>query len=220
MSTPPPPPSSTAITIVVADDHDMVRAGLVALISRMAGMRVLAQARDGEELLGVLASWTPDIVLCDISMPRMDGMQSLQQLRARHPSVRVVMLSMHDGAAYVRRALQNGASGYLMKDAAPVELEYALRAVATTGSYFAGAVTQALLASDEEQPAGTLTERQREILTLTAKGRSSKEIGHALGLSANTVNVHRARVMQRLGVHNVAALTRYAMRAGLLATAA
>lgn len=216
MNEPPAQNETPHITLVVADDHDIVRAGMVALLAAMPGIRVLGQARDGEELLGVLACWNPDIVLCDIRMPRMDGLKALQHIRSQHPGVRVVMLSMHDSAAYVRRAVHSGASGYLLKDAAPVELEHALRTVASTGSYFSNGVTQTLLAPDEPEPAGRLTQRQLQILKLTAEGRTPKQIGHHLGLSTNTVNVHRSRIMGVLGMRDVASLTRYALRQGLV----
>jgi len=208
-------PDSGAIRVVLADDHDLVRSGIRALLSTLPGIEVVAEARDGEELLAVLEQVEPHVVLTDMSMPRMDGLAATQKIRDRHPGVRVVVLSMHDGIDVVRRAIAVGASGYLMKNAAPTELEHALRTVVSAGSYFGSGIAQMLL-----QPAppedDALTERQLEVLTLLAEGLSSKEIAYQLGLSSKTVDVHRARIMSRLELKDVASLTRYAVRKGLV----
>jgi DNA-binding NarL/FixJ family response regulator len=207
--------TSGTIRIALADDHDLVRSGIRTLLDAMPGIEVVGEARDGEELLALLDARTADLVLTDISMPRMDGLAALPHIRERHPALRIVVLSMYDSIDFVRRAVTLGASGYLMKHAAPQELEHAVRMVMATGSYFAGNVAQLLL---QPQPAedDALTERQLQILTMLAEGLSSKEIAFQLGLSSKTVDVHRARIMSRLDLNDVASLTRYALRRGLV----
>jgi DNA-binding NarL/FixJ family response regulator len=207
---------SEPIQVVLADDHDLVRSGIEALLTRAPDIRVVAQARDGEELLAVLARITPDIVVTDISMPRLDGLSAIAQIHERHPALRILVLSMYDTVDFVKRAVANGASGYLMKHAAPHELEHAVRTVVATGSYFSSNVAQLLLQRGEPTASDELTERQIEILVLLADGRSSKEIAYELGLSSKTVDVHRARIMERLRLNDVASLTRYAVRKGLV----
>jgi DNA-binding NarL/FixJ family response regulator len=208
-------PVSGTLRVVLADDHDLVRSGIRVLLSTLPGIEVVAEARDGEELLAVLEQEQPHVVLTDMSMPRMDGLTAIQKIRERHPRLRVVVLSMHDDIDVVRRAVAVGASGYLMKNASPGELEHALRTVVATGSYFGNGIAQMLL--QPAPPEGeALTERQIEVLTLLAEGLSSKEIGNQLGLSSKTVDVHRARIMSRLELKDVASLTRYAVRKGLV----
>jgi DNA-binding NarL/FixJ family response regulator len=204
------------IRVVLADDHDLVRSGLAALLGQAGDIEVIGEARDGEELLAVLTSLVPDVVVTDISMPVLDGLGALARIRERHPGLPVIVLSMYDTVDFVRRAVANGAAGYLMKDSAPQELERAVRAVVQTGSYFGSAVAQLLLRPPEPTASDELTERQIEILKLLAEGRSSKEIAFELGLSAKTVDVHRARIMARLALNDVASLTRYAVRMGLV----
>jgi DNA-binding NarL/FixJ family response regulator len=207
---------TTAIRVVLADDHDLVRSGIKALLRQMPGIEVVAEARDGEELLAVLGGVQPDVVMTDISMPVMDGIQAIEKIGALYPAVKVLVLSMYDGAEYVKRAVASGACGYLMKDAPARELEQALRGVVATGSYYSQAVTRLLLQKSEELPTEQLTERQLEILKLIAQGLSAKEIAFQLGLSSKTVDVHRARIMERLQLADVASLTRYAIRHGLV----
>jgi DNA-binding NarL/FixJ family response regulator len=207
---------SHPISVILADDHDLVRAGIRALLTTVADVTVLAEARNGDELLALLERHQPDLVITDISMPGMDGISAVVQIQARHPGTRVLVLSMYDTVDFVRRAVASGASGYLMKDCAPDELGHAVRSIVETGSYFSSAIAQKLL----QQPARTafddLTERQLEVLTRIAKGLSAKEIAWELGLSPKTVDVHRARVMERLQVNDIAGLTRYAVRMGLV----
>jgi DNA-binding NarL/FixJ family response regulator len=204
------------IQVVLADDHDLVRSGIKALLATVEGVQVIAEARDGQELLALLASVKPDVVMTDISMPRMDGISAIAEIHARHPDVRVLVLSMYDTVDFVKRAVANGACGYLMKDAPPHELEQALRSVMATGSYFSAAVAQRLLQPSEPTVDDELTQRQVEILTLIAQGKSAKEIAFELGLSPKTVDVHRARIMERLRLNDIASLTRYAVRKGLV----
>ena len=205
-----------AIRVVLADDHDLVRSGIKALLSTVDGVEVIAEARNGNELLQLLETVKPDVVMTDISMPGMDGITAIAEIHSRYPEVRVVVLSMYDTVDFVKRAVANGACGYLMKDAPPFELEQALRSVMATGSYFSAAVAQRLLQPSEPTVDDELTVRQVEILTLIAQGKSAKEIAFELGLSPKTVDVHRARIMERLRLNDIASLTRYAVRKGLV----
>ena len=213
IQTPNPP---TPIRVVLADDHDLVRSGIKALLSTVDGVQVIAEARNGTELVALLDTVQPDIVMTDISMPGMDGITAIAEIHSRHPDVKVIVLSMYDTVDFVKRAVSNGACGYLMKDAQPFELEQALRSVMATGSYFSAAVAQRLLQPSEPSVDDELTQRQVEILTLIAQGKSAKEIAFELGLSPKTVDVHRARIMERLRLNDIASLTRYAVRKGLV----
>ncbi|MDB5958514.1 response regulator transcription factor [Ramlibacter sp.] len=208
--------SPLPIQVVLADDHDLVRSGIKALLSTVEGVQVIAEARNGNELLQLLESVKPDVVMTDISMPGMDGITAIAEIHSRYPEVRVLVLSMYDTVDFVKRAVANGACGYLMKDAPPFELEQALRSVMATGSYFSAAVAQRLLQPSEPTVDDELTTRQVEILTLIAQGKSAKEIAFELGLSPKTVDVHRARIMERLRLNDIASLTRYAVRKGLV----
>lgn len=208
---------TAAIRVLLADDHEMVRSGIKALLGTMANVRVVGDVRNGEELLAALASQEhPDVVITDLAMPGLDGLAAIGRIRARYPMLRVLVLSMYDSADFVRQAVANGANGYIMKGAPPEELARALQAVMETGSYFGSAVAQRLLEPQASRPQDELTPRQIEILVLLAQGLSSKEIGYQLGLSSKTIDVHRTRIMQRLEIGDVASLTRYAVRKGLV----
>ena len=205
-----------SIRVVLADDHDLVRSGIKALLSMVDNVDVVAEARDGNELIKLVASLDPDIVMTDISMPGMDGITAISEIHAKHPQVRLLVLSMYDTVDFVKRAVANGACGYLMKDAPPFELEQAIRSVMATGSYFSPSIAQRLLQPSEPTIDDELTHRQIEILKLIAQGRASKEIAYKLGLSPKTVDVHRARIMERLHLNDIASLTLYAVRKGLI----
>jgi len=204
------------IRVVLADDHDLVRSGIRALLSMVEGVEVIAEARDGQELITLVDDLTPDVVMTDISMPGMDGITAIAEIHTRHPEVRMLVLSMYDTVDFVKRAVANGACGYLMKDAPPFELEQALKSVMATGSYFSPVIAQRLLQPSEPTIDDELTHRQIEILKLIAQGKASKEIAYELGLSPKTVDVHRARIMERLRLNDIASLTLYAVRKGLI----
>jgi DNA-binding NarL/FixJ family response regulator len=208
--------SKQPIRVVLADDHDLVRSGIRALLGMIDGVEVIAEARDGRELVTVVESLQPDVVMTDISMPGMDGITAIAEIHSRFPQVRMLVLSMYDTVDFVKRAVANGACGYLMKDAPPFELEQALRSVMATGSYFSPAIAQRLLQPSEPTVDDELTHRQVEILKLIAQGKASKEIAYDLGLSPKTVDVHRARIMERLRLNDIASLTLYAVRKGLV----
>lgn len=206
----------TVIRVVLADDHDLVRSGIKALLGMIDGVEVIAEARDGRELVTLVESLLPDVVMTDISMPGMDGIAAIAEIHARHPQVHLLVLSMYDTVDFVKRAVSNGACGYLMKDAPPFELEQALRSVMATGTYFSPIIAQRLLQPSEPTVDDELTHRQVEILRLIAQGKASKEIAYDLGLSPKTVDVHRARIMERLQINDIASLTLYAVRKGLI----
>lgn len=209
-------PNDSTVQVILADDHDLVRAGIRALLTSMKGVQVIAEVRDGNELLKVLESVLPDVVISDITMPGMDGITAVRHIRALYPDLKVIMLTMNDSAESIKRAVAGGANGYVRKDAPDFELEMALRSVMSTGSYFGQGVAQRLLEPSEPAVENLLTERQIEILVMLARGKSSKEIAYDLGLSSKTVDVHRARIMERLNLDDVASLTLYAVRKGLV----
>lgn len=210
------PASAKRIRIVLADDHDLVRSGIKALLTMISGVEVIAEARDGGELLALLGDVTPDLVMTDISMPGMDGITAIAEIRDRYPGMKVLALSMHGSEDIVKRAMASGARGYLLKEASPFELEQALRSVMAMGSYFSPAIARRLMRPAEPTADDELTQRQIEVLTLIAQGRASKEIAFTLGLSSKTVDVHRARIMARLRLGGIASLTLYAVRKGLV----
>jgi DNA-binding NarL/FixJ family response regulator len=210
------PDNDKKIRIVLADDHDLVRSGIKALLTMIEGVDVVAEARDGAELIKLVASVQPDIVMTDISMPGMDGITAIAEIHSRQPEVRLLVLSMYDTVDFVKRAVASGACGYLMKDAPPFELEQSIRSVMARGTYFSPVIAQRLLQPSEPSASDELTERQLEILKLIAQGKASKEIAFELGLSPKTVDVHRARIMERLRLNDIASLTRYAVRKGLV----
>jgi DNA-binding NarL/FixJ family response regulator len=208
--------ASKSIRVVIADDHELVRSGIRGLLTKIEGVEVIAEASDGDELLTLLAGLTPDLVMTDISMPGMDGLAAIAAIHTRYPEVKILVLSMHDKVEVVRHAVANGAGGYLMKDAPPFELEQAVRSMMQTGRYFSPSITQQMLQPSAPTPYDQLTNRQVEILKMIAQGLASKEIGFQLGLSPKTIDVHRAHIMERLGLNDVASLTRYAVRNGLI----
>jgi two-component system, NarL family, nitrate/nitrite response regulator NarL len=208
--------STPTVHVVLADDHDLVRSGIAALLDTIEGVRVVAEARNGEELLAILKTVRPDLVITDISMPGMDGITAARRITEEHPGLKVIVLSMHDSVEAVKRAVASGACGYLRKDAPQYELELAVRSVVSNGTYFGNGVAQMLLQPSEAPVDEILTGRQLEVLTLLAQGKSAKEIAFELGLSSKTVDVHRAKLMERLQLSDLASLTRYAVRKGLV----
>ena len=212
------------LTVILADDHALVRAGLRALLSELAGLEVVGETGDGLEAVRLVRELKPDVALVDISMPGMNGLEAAACIAKEQPRTRVVILSMHGDDESVRRALMAGASGYILKHSDRAELEMALRAVSRGDTWLSPAVSKRLVAAFEGRrtpaefggPFDVLTPRQREVLQLIADGLSTKQIAARLGLSAKTVEVHRTELMERLGIHGVAGLVRYAIRVGLV----
>jgi DNA-binding NarL/FixJ family response regulator len=210
------------IRVALAEDHDLVRAGIARLIEDLPGVELVGVAEDGHEAIELVRTAMPDLLLLDITMPRLGGLGVLTRLTSEYPGTRVVMLSMHDNEEYVSRALQAGAWGYLLKGSDLAELGLAIRSVMRGGSYLTPAVSRhvirdyALGQSARESPFERLTPRQTEIVQLVAEGHRNAEIASILGMSIKTVETHRTQLMARLGVHDVTGLVRYAIRVGLV----
>ena len=210
------------IRVLLADDHGLVRAGLRALLRDLSGIEVIAESGDGRETLNLVKRHRPDVVLMDVSMPELNGLDATVCLKRSFPDVRVLVLSMHANEEYVLRALRAGATGYLLKGAKVAELELAINAVARGDIYLAPSMSKHVVTKylrSAEVGVGQLdplTPRQREVLQLIAEGRTNKEIAGRLGISVRTVEVHRAQIMERLGVRDTAGLVRYALGAGLV----
>lgn len=206
--------------VLLIDDHTLVRAGLRALIDELPGFAVVAEGADGDQAVELVEANRPDVVIMDISMQRMSGLDALPLLRERWPTLPVIILSMHAARDLVMRAIRGGASAYLPKEAAETELELALKAVLAGRQYLSPAVSGAVIDSllQREQPTETevLTARQREVLRLLALGRNTKEVAYELSLSVKTVESHRAQIMERLGVRDLASLVVYAIRHGII----
>lgn len=213
--------------IVLADDHILVRAGIRALLQALPEVTEIEEASDGREALALIERHKPDVALLDVSMPGLNGLEVATRVASVSPKTRLVVLSMHSNPSYVAQALRSGALGYLLKDSAADELAFSLRAVMRGETYLSPAISKHVVdgflgrsasPSSEGQPADVLTARQREILQLVAEGKSSKEIAGMLDLSAKTVEAHRAQIMERLGIHDLAGLVRYAIRVGIVSS--
>ena len=207
--------------ILIADDHLLVREGLRLLIGGFADCEVVGSAGDGREAVRLAQKLAPDVVLLDINMPELNGIDACRLILSEQPQARVVLLSMHPDEGYVLRGVEAGAKGYVLKDAAPEELEQALRQVERGGSFFSpqvtGAVMERLRGGAGKPPAITLSARQCEVLQLICEGHTNRGIAERLHISHKTVDTHRTQIMRKLDIHDVAGLTRYAMRAGLIA---
>jgi DNA-binding NarL/FixJ family response regulator len=205
---------------LLADDHALVRAGIKALLHRIEGVDVIAEAGDGHEALRLIEELQPDIVLLDVTMPGLSGLEVLEESKKQFPGVRVIILTVHDAGEYAMQALRAGAAGYLPKSAAADELQLAIEIVSRGETYVSGKVSRRTLLEyskgPTEHPLARLTPRQREILTLIAEGLSTKNIGRSLNISVKTVESHRAQLMERLDIHDVAGLVRYALKMGLV----
>jgi DNA-binding NarL/FixJ family response regulator len=209
------------IKIVLAEDHTLVRAGIKMLLQNIEGMQVVAEANDGQEAIEHIKNLKPDVVLMDITMPVLNGLEAARLARQYH-EVKVVMLSMHASEEYVWQALRAGALGYLLKDSGIAELELAVRAVANGQSYFSPAVSKHIVANYlqrvgmEVSPLERLTSRQRQILQLIAEGHTTKQIAEKLNVSIKTTETHRSQLMDQLNIHDISGLVRYAIRTGLV----
>jgi DNA-binding NarL/FixJ family response regulator len=207
--------------VILADDHHLVRAGIRSILEGVPGVEVVAEASDGPEALRLTAERAPDIVLLDIALPGMNGLDAAARLVRDHPKVKVVILSMHSNEEYVGQALRVGAAGYLLKDSTVPELELAIAAVKRGETYLSPAVSRHVIEGYVRQagadgPLDALTPRQREVLRMIAEGRPTRDMAKTLGVSVKTVETHRAHLMERLEIHDVAGLVRYAIRTGLV----
>jgi DNA-binding NarL/FixJ family response regulator len=211
------------IGVILADDHTLVRAGMRALLEKLPGVEVVGEASEGREALRLVRRLRPDVVLMDISMPGLNGLEATARMATEFPAVKVIILSMHNNEEYYWRALKAGAAGYLLKKAATAELESALQRVVHGEIYLSQEISARLVKkfpfqgiADRKSPLEQLTGRQREILQLIAEGQNTKRIAEILKVSPKTIEYHRLKLMAGLNVHDVPGLVRFALRVGLI----
>jgi DNA-binding NarL/FixJ family response regulator len=216
------------IRVLLIDDHELVRSGIKALLEKSEDIRVVGEAGEGHEALACIKETNPDVVLLDISLPGLNGLEVAAKARKDSPRLRIVFLSMHSNEEYVLQALKIGASGYVLKQSSTRELELAVRSAKKGETFLSPAISNTVVSDymarlkggnvkkPGANPYEVLTSRQREILQLIAEGFSSKEIAQKLGLSINTIEVHRAYLMDRLNIHDIAGLVRYAIQTGII----
>jgi len=213
---------SPPLRILIADDHELVRAGFRNLIENFPDLEVVAEANDGQEALGLIAHHNPDIVLMDISMPGLGGLEATRRAVKDFPQVRIIILSMHAIDEYVIQALRAGASGYLIKDSSPAELILALKTVTAGETYLSPGVSRHMLAYIQDGAKQSLleelTDRQRQILQLIGEGCTTIEIANRYHISPKTVGAHRKNIMERLNIHDISGLMRFAIQRGLVST--
>jgi DNA-binding NarL/FixJ family response regulator len=229
--------SSSIIHVLLVDDHDILRQGLKMLLSMQQGIKVVGEARTGQEAIVMAKELMPDVVVMDITMPNMDGLEACQLIRDQQPATQVLMLTMHESEEYFLQALRMGAAGYLVKKAAPSDLQMAISSIAQGGAFLYPGLAKALIRSytasttfetrtaRDHKPANTsnlaqalqvLTPREIEILRLVAEGHTNQEIADQLTLSIKTVQAHRANVMEKLDLRDITHLVRFAVRHGLI----
>ncbi|MBM3157982.1 MAG: response regulator transcription factor [Chloroflexi bacterium] len=208
------------IKVLIADDHAIVREGLKQIVADTPDITVAGEAKDGQEALAKIAKYNYDVVLLDISMPGMSGLDVLKQLRSIKPKLRVLMLSIYPEEQYAVRTLKAGASGYLTKESAPDELVAAIRKVSSGGNYISRSLGEKLVANlkrnDSKQPHEALSDREFQVMCMIASGKKGKEIAEELLLSVKTVSTYRRRVLDKLGIKNNSELIRYVMQNRLL----
>lgn len=214
----------STLRILLADDHTLVRQGIRKILEERPGWTIVDEARDGRDAVQKALAASPDVLVIDTAMPQLNGIEATRQIVRRLPNIRVLVVSMHADEAYVVRAVEAGAHGYLLKDSADVDLVHAIDAVASGKSFFSPAVASVMLDDYRRHLTGkgtvdryeSLTEREREIFQLLAEGRSNREVADLLCVSPATVETHRARILQKLDVHNAAELVLYAVRRGVI----
>ena len=210
------------IRILIVEDHALVRAGMKALLQKIEGIEVVGDMGDGLEAVKSVQMDAPDLVLMDIAMPGLNGLDATARIVKDSPTTRVILLSMHANEEYFRQALQVGASGYLLKGAELAELELAIRTVSRGETYLTPTIAKYAVEAYRTKPEGLsgplarLSSRQREILQLIAEGQTTKDIAQRLSVSVKTVETHRSQLMERLDIHDVPGLVRFAMRVGLI----
>ena len=210
------------LRVILADDHGLVRAGIRSLLEELAGVSVVGEAADGREAIHLIEAEHPDLVFMDVAMPGLNGLEAARRIAASSPHSRLVILSMHANEEYVLRALHSGVSGYMLKDSSTTELAAAVRAIRQDETYLSPSISSRLteyVRRTTEPPRSSLdqlTPRQREILQLIAEGNTTRQIAHKLGLSPKTVEAHRSQLMDRLDIHDIAGLVRYAIQVGLV----
>ncbi len=211
--------SDRAINILLADDHTIVRQGLKLILSAHSDLQIVGEAANGKEAVELAAKLKPDIVLLDVAMPELNGIEATRKMVEANSRLRVLILSMHKEAVYVRETLRAGARGYILKDAIDTELLNAVRSVARGDGYISPAVSGALLSDyrkDVTDPVDLLSPREREVLQLIAEGKTNKEVATKLNLSVYTVDSHRGKIMEKLNLHSTGELVRFAIKRGLV----
>ena len=207
------------IRILLADDHAVVRHGFKMILSAQSDMEIVGEAGNGREAVDLAAELRPDVVVMDVAMPELNGIEATRRLTAANPHARVLALSMHKDSVYVREILRAGARGYLLKDSGPADLVAAVRAIASGEGYLSPAVSDAVLNDYRKHvtnPIDLLSSREREVLQMLAEGKTNKEIAVILNLSVYTVDAHRGRIMEKLNLHSINELVRFAVRNGLV----
>jgi len=213
------------IKVVIAEDHTIVRKGLCALLQGEPDIEVVGEAENGREAIKVVESLSPDVVVMDIAMPGLNGLETTRQLKKRFPKLKILILTMHDNEEYIFETLRAGASGYLIKRSAPTDLIAAIQSVYRNESFLSPAISKKVIegfvqsganALKEEADYTQLTTREREVLQLIAEGNANREIARLLHISIKTVESHKAHIMEKLNLRNIAELTQYAIRKGLI----
>lgn len=207
------------IRILLADDHPVVRRGFQMILAEQSDMEIVGEAGNGREALELAAKLKPDVVVMDVAMPELNGIEATRRMAENAPHARVLALSMHKDSVYVRETLRAGARGYLLKDSVAADLVSAVRAVAAGEGYLSPAVSDAVLDDYRRHvtnPIDLLTSREREVLQMLAEGKTNKEIAGVLNLSVYTVDAHRGRIMEKLNVHSINELVRFAVRNGMI----
>lgn len=209
--------------ILLADDHKIVRAGIRALLENIEGVEVIGEVDNGREAIRFAKKHHPKLILMDIAMSELNGLEATRQITKDFPDVHIIILSMYDNEEYVLQALRSGASGYVLKDASVEELKLAIEAVSRGEKYLTPKISKQVIENylgragvDTASPFEILTSRQREILQLIAEGHSTKSMAKELGISVKTVETHRMHLMDRLGIHDIAGLVRYAVENGFI----
>jgi len=213
--------------VLLAEDHTIVRKGLRSLLDKETGIKVVEEAEDGREAILKTEELHPDVVVMDIAMPGLNGLEATRQIKKRFPDIKIIILTMHANEEYILQSLKAGASGYLVKKAAPVELISAINAVHKGNSFLSPSISRMVIdeyirrskeISEGEEGFEQLTVREREVLQLIAEGRKTREIAELLYISIKTVETHRAHIMNKLDIHSTAELTRYAIRKGIISS--
>jgi len=213
-----------SIKVLLVDDHALIREGLQSLLEKQPDMQVVGEAEDGRRAKELVSELSPDIVIMDVTMPRLSGIEATRQITAEFPSVRIIALSIHSQRRFVADMLSAGAAGYILKECLFDELVQAIQTVAAGGRYLSPRITDVVvddyverLSGGAESPLESLTSREREVLQLVAEGKSSKQIAVELHISTKTIEANRRQIMEKLDMHSVAELTKYAIREGITA---
>ncbi len=214
-------PKKQTIKVLLADDHPVVRRGLHSCLQKESRLKVVGESTTGEEAVDQALKLQPDVILMDISMPGMNGLDATQRLREQAPDIKVLVLSVHSNRDYIFRIIQAGAHGFISKEASPDDLLKAIDSVHSGKTFFSPEIAQAALQQlvqngGKKEPFAQLTSREREVLVLIAEGKSNKEIATKLGIGVRTIETHRERIMRRLDIHSVAGLTKFAIANGLV----